>query len=50
MKRYRRKLDALKHLAESNAQKISALIIEHRRMSRTVDSVALLVRKLALGL
>jgi hypothetical protein len=44
------KLDALKHLSESNAQKISALIIEHRRMSRTVDSVALLVRKLALGL
>jgi hypothetical protein len=44
------KLDALSSLCESNAQQIGMLLVEHRRMSRTVDSVALLVRKIALGL
>ena len=45
-----RQIETLKHLCESNAQQIGMLLIEHRRVSRTVDSVALLVRKIALGL
>ena len=43
-------MKALRHLCDSNAQQIGMLLIENRRMSRTVDSVALLVRKIALGL
>ena len=45
-----RQIETLKHLCESNAQQLAMLLIEHRRVSRTVDSVALLVRKIALGL
>ena len=45
-----RQIETLKHLCESNAQQLGMLLIEHRRVSRTVDSVALLVRKIALGL
>ena len=45
-----RQIETLRHLCESNAQQIGMLLVEHRRVSRTVDSVALLVRKIALGL
>ena len=45
-----RKIEDLTSLCESNAQLVGMLLVEHRRMSRTVDSVALLVRKLSLGL
>ena len=44
------KIELIVHQSESTAQQVRALIHEQRRMARTVDTIAMLVRKMTLGL
>ena len=44
------KIELIVHQSESTAQQIRALIMEQRRMARTVDTIAMLIRKMTLGL
>lgn len=44
------KIELIVHQSEATAQQIRALILEQRRMARTVDTIAMLIRKMTLGL
>ena len=44
------KIELIVHQSEATAQQIRALIMEQRRMARTVDTIAMLIRKMTLGL
>ena len=44
------KIELIVHQSEATAQQVRALIHEQRRMVRTVDTIAMLVRKMTLGL
>lgn len=44
------KIELIVHQSEATAQQIRALIIEQRRMARTVDTMSMLIRKMTLGL
>ena len=44
------KIELIVHQSEATAQQVRALIHEQRRMARTVDTIAMLVRKMTLGL
>ena len=44
------KIELIVHQLEATAQQIRALIMEQRRMARTVDTIAMLIRKMTLGL
>ena len=44
------KIELIVHQSETTAQQIRALILEQRRMARTVDTIAMLIRKMTLGL
>jgi len=44
------KLDILQARVEESQSQVRMLITEHRRMAQTVDNMALLLRKMTLGI
>ena len=44
------KVEMLQHKVEENVNQVRMLIVENRRMARTIDNMALLLRKMTLGI